>query len=297
MTRYEDTRKSLRDEKLAPKKQLGQNFLIHRATAAAVARCGNITAEDIIIEVGVGLGALTQPIAELAAEVIGLEVDRGLVRFHNKKEDLPGNVTLLHQDVLKADFDELFRLSKGRLKIMANLPYSISNPFLFKLIEHQEKIDWATIMLQKEVADRLTAEPGTKQYGIPTVLLKSCATIHSMLTLKPGEFHPRPKVDSVVVRIEFIRKNQQDTGYDRLLFQKIVRAAFSQRRKTLLNTLSAGRFFRTAVHGDKKLEKELTREAIIKADIAPNLRAEVLDLNQFINLTRVFFSLLQPPSL
>ena len=293
MTRYGDTRKSLREEKLAPKKQLGQNFLVHKATAEAVARCGKIAPDDIIIEVGVGLGALTQPIAEQAGQVIGLEVDSGLVRFHKEKEDLPENVTLLHQDILKADFDELFRLSKGRLKIMANLPYSISNPFLFKLIEHQEKVDWATVILQKEVADRLTAKPGTKQYGIPTVLLQSCATVQSLLTLKPGEFHPRPKIDSVVVRIEFFNTHQRDESYDRLLLQKIVRAAFSQRRKTLLNTLSGAGFFRARTDGDKKQEKQLCKEAILKAGLSPTVRAEVLDLEQFIDLTGVFASLLK----
>jgi 16S rRNA (adenine1518-N6/adenine1519-N6)-dimethyltransferase len=296
MTRYGDTRKSLREEKLAPKKRLGQNFLVHKATAEAVARCGSIASDDIIIEVGVGLGALTQPIAEQAGQVIGLEVDRGLVRFHKEKEDLPENVTLLHQDILKADFEELFRLSKGRLKIMANLPYSISNPFLFKLIEHQEKIDWATVMLQKEVADRLTAAPGTKQYGIPTVLLQSCATVQSLLTLKPGEFHPRPKVDSVVVRIEFFNAGQKDRTYDRLLFQKVVRAAFSQRRKMLLNTLSTAGFFRSMTGGDKKQEKQLCKETIVKAGLSPTVRAEVLKLEQFIDLTRVVSSMLPSPS-
>lgn len=291
MTRYGDTRKSLKDEKLAPKKQLGQNFLVHKSTAEAVARCGKIQPQDIIVEVGVGLGALTQPIAEQAEKVIGLEVDSGLVRFHQEKNDLPDNVTLLHQDVLKADFDELLQLSGGPLKVMANLPYSISNPFLFKLIEHQEKMDWATIMLQKEVADRLNAEPGTKQYGIPTVLLKSCATVKTLLTLKPAEFHPRPKIDSVVVRIEFKGIEQGDKRvYDSALFQKIVRAAFSQRRKTLLNTLTAAGFFRARADGDKKLEKQLTKEAIIVGDINPGKRAEVLDLDNFIDLTLAFSS-------
>ncbi len=297
MTRYGDTRKSLKEEKLAPKKQLGQNFLVHKSTAEAVARCGQIHSDDIIIEVGVGLGALTQPIAEQATQVIGLEVDSGIVRFHKEKEDLPDNVTLLHQDILKADFEELQRLSNGPLKIMANLPYSISNPFLFKLIEHQEKMDWATVMLQKEVADRLTAEPGTKQYGIPTVLLKSCATVKSLLTLKPAEFHPRPKIDSVVVRIEFTdKKDIEERVHDRLLFQRIVRAAFSQRRKTLLNTLTAGGFFRQVADGDKKLEKQLTKETIIAGDISPGIRAEVLDLDQFIGLTLAFASKLESVS-
>lgn len=289
MTRYGDTRKSLREESLAPKKQLGQNFLVHKATADAVANCGRISKSDIIIEVGVGLGALTQPIAEQAKHVIGLEIDRGLVRFHNEKQDLPENVTLLHQDILKADFDDLYRQSQAKLKIMANLPYSISNPFLFTLIENREKMDWATVMLQKEVADRLTASPNTKQYGIPTVLLKSCATVQSLLTLKPKEFHPRPKIDSVVVRIEFKEPNPAaDDDYDWTLFQKIVRTAFSQRRKTLLNTLSAGNFFNEQCDGDKKRGKQLTKDAINQAGIKESLRAEVLDLEQFIDLSRAF---------
>ncbi len=289
MTRYGETRKSLREENLAPKKQLGQNFLVNRATAEAVARCGPITESDIIIEVGVGLGALTQPIANRASQVIGLEVDSGIVRFHQEKEDLPANVTLIHQDILKADFEELYKLSKGPLKIMANLPYSISNPFLFTLIANQEKMDWATIMLQKEVADRLTAEPGTKQYGIPTVLLKSCATVKSLLTLKPAEFHPRPKIDSVVVFIDFSATEAIGSRiYDRLLFQKIVRAAFSQRRKTLLNTLTGGGFFKEIANGDKKKEKELTRDCIKKSGLSPGTRAETLDLDAFIDLTQTF---------
>lgn len=289
MTRYGNTRKSLREEKLAPKKKLGQNFLVHKATAVAVAHCGQIAPDDIIIEVGVGLGALTQPIAEMAHKVIGLEIDRGLVRFHKEKLDLPDNVTLLHQDILKADFSELQRLANGKLKIMANLPYSISNPFLFTLIEHQDKMSWATIMLQKEVADRLTAKPGTKQYGIPTVLLQSCATVKPLLTLKPAEFHPRPKIDSVVIRIDFSGTQQISArDYDKKLFHKLVRAAFSQRRKTLLNTLSTARFFHRQSDGDKKREKQLAHEAIIEAGVSPGIRAETLDLDTFINLTLSF---------
>ncbi len=289
MTRYGATRKSLREENLAPKKQLGQNFLVNKATAEAVARCGPILPDDIIIEVGVGLGALTQPIADQALQVIGFEIDSGIVRFHKEKNDLPENVSLLHQDILKADFDHLQQLSKGPIKIMANLPYSISNPFLFKLIEHQEKMKWATIMLQKEVADRLTAEPGTKQYGIPTVLLKSCATVKSLLTLKPPEFHPRPKIDSVVVYIDFSSPEDINSrDYDKALFTKIVRAAFSQRRKTLLNTLTAGRFFRQRADNDKQLEKQLTGDAIERSAISPKVRAETLHLDDFIDLTESF---------
>ena len=289
MTRYGNTRKSLQEEQLAPKKQLGQNFLVNKATAEAVANCGSISRDDIIVEVGVGLGALTQPIAERAKEVIGLEVDRGIVRFHTEKADLPENVQLVHQDILKADFQALYSQCQAKLKIMANLPYSISNPFLFTLIENRDLIDWATVMLQKEVADRLTAAPNTKQYGIPTVLLRSCATVKSLLTLKPHEFHPRPKIDSVVVRIEFTDPMAgRETPYDWQLFQQIVRAAFSQRRKTLLNTLSAANFFSKQSEGDKKAGKALTKEAIKGAGIKESIRAEVLELEQFIDLTHAF---------
>ena len=131
MTRYGDTRKSLREGSLAPKKQLGQNFLVHKATADAVANCGKISSDDIIIEVGVGLGALTQPIAEQAKQVIGLEIDRGLVRFHNEKQDLPENVTLLHQDILKADFDDLYQKSQAKLKNNGESPLLYLQPVSF----------------------------------------------------------------------------------------------------------------------------------------------------------------------
>lgn len=144
-------------------------------------------------------------------------------------------------------------------------------------------MNWATIMLQKEVADRLTAKPGTKQYGIPTVLLQSCATVESLLTLKPAEFHPRPKIDSVVVRINFNETVTHATdSYDWPLFQKIVRVSFSQRRKTLLNTLTAGGFFKEQAAGDKKIAKQLTKKAINSAEIVESVRAEVLAFSNLL---------------
>lgn len=291
-----NTRSSLAKHHLAPKKRFGQNFLVNPATAQAIVHAGGIATEDIIIEVGVGLGALTRPLALAAGKVIGLEIDSGIIRYHREENDLPDNVTLMHQDVLKADFQLLADLAQGPIKIMANLPYSISNPFLFKLIENQDKMAWATIMLQKEVADRLTAQPGTKEYGVPTVLLGACATVTRLLTLKPGEFHPRPKIDSVVVRIDFDRRSNQPfplAAYDRLLFDRVlfhrvVRAAFSQRRKTLLNTLNSAGLFADAADQEKAVNKQLTEAAIRKAGIAPTARAEDLTLTEFIRLTQAF---------
>ncbi|MBA3006408.1 MAG: ribosomal RNA small subunit methyltransferase A [Proteobacteria bacterium] len=291
MTAAHNTRSSLEKHHLTPKKRFGQNFLVHAGTAEAIVRAGRITTEEIILEVGVGLGALTRPLALTAKQVIGLEIDSGIIRFHQEEEDLPENVTLIHQDVLKADFHELSELCQGPIKIMANLPYSISNPFLFKLIENKEKMAWATIMLQKEVADRLTAQPGSKQYGVPTVLLSACATVKKLMTLKPAEFHPRPKIDSVVVRIDFDRQDERIRAlpvYDYSLLQRVVRGAFSQRRKTLLNTLSSTNILPMVPEQEKATVKQLTEAAIRKAGIAPSARAEDLTLEDFVQLTLAF---------
>jgi len=291
MNPLHNTRSSLTKHHLAPKKRFGQNFLVNPSTAQAIVHAGKVASDDIIIEVGVGLGALTRPLAATAAKVIGLEIDSGIIRYHQEEQDLPGNVTLLHQDILKADFHLLAELAQGPIKIMANLPYSISNPFLFKLIENQDKMAWATIMLQKEVADRLAAQPGSKEYGVPTVLLGACATVTRLLTLKPGEFHPRPKIDSVVVRIDFTppqARLKALTAYDPAFLHRLVRAAFSQRRKTLLNTLHSARLFSAVADGEQTAGKQQTEAAIRKAGIAPAARAEDLTLEEFIRLTRSF---------
>lgn len=293
MTAYGKTRTTLAQHKLAPKKKFGQNFLVHRHTAEAIVRAGEIHPEDIIVEVGVGLAALTLPLAQASLHVYGVEIDSGIVRFHEEEQDLPNNVTLIHQDILKADFSELAKRCGGRLKIMANLPYSISNPFIFKLIDNREYVDKATIMLQKEVADRLTAAPGSKDYGIPSVLLQSCATVKKLMALSPAEFHPQPKVDSVVIRIQFdpvppAENSISPSAVDQQLFQRIVKATFSQRRKTILNTLSGAGLFPEASTTNKADIKDLTEKTIISAGLSPLFRPEVLTLDAFYNLTKAF---------
>lgn len=299
MTKYGHTRQSLDKHSLAPKKRFGQNFLVNKHTAEAIVRAGDIHKEDTVIEVGVGLGALTQPLADRAKRVIGLEIDSGIIRFHEEENDLPENVTLIHQDVLKADFSKLHEQCGVPFKIMANLPYSISNPFIFYLIENRAHVACATIMLQKEVAERLMAQPGTKEYGVPSVLLQSCATIRKMMTLKPAEFHPRPKIDSVVIRIEFSHapfRSAEGTPFSYALFQRIVRTSFNQRRKTILNTLNGAALFSEnppveTNSIDKAVNKILTEEAIGNAGLLPSMRPEVLSLENFINLTIAFESL------
>lgn len=276
---HQPTKQLLKRQGLAPHKKLGQNFLVHERTPRRIVDLAGLQPDDQVIEVGVGLGALTRPLAAAVAKVIGLEVDSGIIRFHQEQQDLPANVELVHADVLKVDFAPLVEPGK-RLKIVANLPYSISSPFLFRLIDQAELMDFAVVMLQKEVAQRLMAQPGSKEYGAPTVLLAACAEVRPLLAVNPAEFHPRPKVDSLVIRIDFHPrpKRVQDLGaFDRKLFTRIVHAAFGQRRKTLLNGLAAARVLD---------EKEKLAEAILAAGVSPSDRAETLSLEQFVTLTR-----------
>ena len=297
MSDYRQTRAILKDFKLAPQKRFGQNFLVNKQTAEAIVRAGNITKQDCVLEVGVGLGALTRPLADAARQVLGFEIDNGIIRLLEKQGDLPENVTLIHQDILTADFQKLRQRCGSGLIIIANLPYSISNPFIFKLIDNAHLIKKATIMVQKEVADRLMADSGTKEYGIPTVLLGSCATVEKLMTLKPGEFHPQPKIDSVVISIDFSKTSRRAgdiADYDKHIFNRLVRVAFCQRRKTLLNTLSSGSFFVDNSFPDKAGNKKQTRLAIESAAIDPSTRAECLDVSDFISLANRFRSLTDP---
>ncbi len=280
---HEKTRILLKRKGLAPNKKLGQNFLVHEHTSRRIVELAGLTPQDQIIEVGVGLGALTKPLAAAAAKVIGLELDSGIIRLHQEQQDLPTNVELRHADVLKVDFAELV-VPEQRLKIVANLPYSISTPFLFRLIDHADLMDFAVVMLQKEVAHRLLAQPGSKEYGSPTVMLASCANVRLLLKVHPNDFHPRPKIDSVVVRIAFHpqpERVQSLPPFDRKFFSRVVHAAFGQRRKTLLNALDNA----TLVADKKELAQRI--EA---AGILPSARAETLTLENFVQLSRTIMS-------
>jgi len=274
-------KKTLQSRKLAPKKKLGQNFLVHRETAARIVQLAGVNENDTIVELGVGLGSLTAPLAEQAAKVIGLEIDRGIIKWLQDEGGLADNVTLIHQDLLKADFRKLARECDGRLKIIANLPYSISNPLLFKLIENRDIMEWAVLMLQKEVGMRLRAKSGTKEYGVLTVLLGGCADVETLMHLGPGQFHPRPKVDSVVTRIQFHPLPERAAKlppYDETLLRKIVNAGFQKRRKTLVNGLATSSLL--------SFSKNEIIDVLKEIGLAPDIRPERLTTENFISLTR-----------
>lgn len=273
---------TLKNRKLAPNKKLGQNFLVHRETAARIVKLAGVTKNDTILELGVGLGALTNPLAEMAGRVIGLEIDRGIINLHQEESNLAANVTLIHQDLLKADFKSLAKKCGGRLKILANLPYSISNPLLFKLIENRDVMEWAVLMLQKEVGMRLQAQPGTKEYGVLSVLLGSCASVKILMEVGPAQFHPRPKVDSVVTRIRFQPQTDRVAklaAHNHTLLRDMVNAGFQKRRKTLVNGLSSS--------PKLSFSKKDIEHGLGAMGLPVNIRAERLTFENFIALGNV----------
>jgi 16S rRNA (adenine1518-N6/adenine1519-N6)-dimethyltransferase len=272
----------LTQQKLSPKKRFGQNFLINKKVSEKIVRLAKIQPDDTIIEVGVGFGALTVHLAQLCRKVIGIEIDSGIIRFHKEEGNIPENVSLVHQDILRADFTRLADESGGRIKLIANLPYSISNPLLFKLVEHRDEMEWAVLMLQKEVAQRLTAGSGSKEYGIITVLMAACASVQKLLVLGPQHFHPRPRVDSQVVKIAFYPVPDRSAAlpeHDPALLKKIVNAAFQQRRKTLVNSLSAAGF--------TGIDKKTIEAALVTMGFDSRTRGEKLQIEDFVELTNI----------
>lgn len=272
----------LKQQKLAPKKRFGQNFLVNKNISEKIVRLAGIHPDDTIIELGVGFGALTTHLAKCCKKVIGLEIDSGIIHWHKEEGNLPDNVTLLHQDILQANFSKLAGEAEGRIKIIANLPYSISNPLLFKLTLHRDEMEWAVLMLQKEVAQRLSAKIGTKDYGILTVRMAACASTQKLLDLGPQHFHPRPKVDSQVVKITFNPKPARAESlpdYDYSLFRIIVDAAFQQRRKTLVNALSSSSML--------AVDKKRIETALIQMKLDRKIRGERLQVEDFVALTNI----------
>jgi len=280
MPNHPDHKAILHRHSLAPSRQRGQNFLIHRRTAELIVELAGVSENDRVIELGVGFGALTGPLATRAAKVIGLEIDSGIIAWHQQEQDLPSNVTLRHEDLLKSNFPLLAKETGGPLKIVANLPYSISNPLLFKLVENRAIVESAVLMLQKEVGQRLMAKPSSKEYGILTVLLNGYATVKKLMDIGPEQFHPRPKVDSVVVKITFLPVPDRTASlplHNHEILKQLIKAAFQQRRKTLLNSLS--------VSGLPGTDKKDLPTLLKRVSISPQDRPERLTIEDFVKIT------------
>lgn len=271
-------------EGIYARKGRGQNFLIDRNVAGKILRAADIRSEDAVLEIGPGPGALTLELCRLAGKVIAVEWDKGLVRILKNLSSEIDNLEIVQNDFLQVDLKELTaRLKKNasaltRLKVVANLPYFITGPLLVKLLESENEFDILVLMMQKEVGERIVSPPGSKNYGRLSVICRTHSDLEIVTPVSRNSFFPRPRVDSVVIkfRVENRRKSMiTDPG----LWKNLVRAAFSQRRKMLKNTLAAN-------HSLGYSEEQIVR-ACLRVGIDPKMRAEQIPVEDYIRLAHM----------
>ncbi|MGD2099538.1 MAG: 16S rRNA (adenine(1518)-N(6)/adenine(1519)-N(6))-dimethyltransferase RsmA [Desulfobacterales bacterium] len=266
----------LRAWNLRPKKKLGQHFLVDPSTATMIARHSRISSADTVVEIGAGLGALTIPVARMAKNVYAVEKDSQLIQLLKPELGIHklSNVDIIEKNILEVDLKRLAGKSDRQLVVIGNLPYNISSQVLVKLIEARRHVNRAVLMFQKELARRITACPGNKDYGRLTVMLAYCADIKSITTVAAPLFYPAPKIDSQVVEINFDVRRQYPLHDERMLFE-VIKAAFGNRRKTLKNALASSGL---------QIEPLKAQKALRAAGIDPGRRAETLDVSEFVAL-------------
>jgi len=269
--------KTLKKYNIHPIKRLGQSFLVDNNITSRIVDSSGIGEGDTVVEIGAGLGAMTAMIAPRVKKIIALEIDPKLVGVLDSELGKMPNIEILHTDVLRYDFSSPLQ-GGGKIKVIGNIPYNVSSQILFRLIEFRGHISSATLMLQKEVADRITASPGTKQYGIPSVILSMYAAASRLMTVPATCFYPAPKVDSAVLRME-MRKGPLYTLGDHDIFIETVKAAFSMRRKTLANNLKGMDVVRS-----KGIE---IPSLLVEAGLDGRRRGETLTVEEFGRLSEI----------
>jgi 16S rRNA (adenine1518-N6/adenine1519-N6)-dimethyltransferase len=274
MTLYEEVREALRDSDFKPRKRFGQNFLIHERVIDSILRLLDLGEEDEVLEIGPGLGFLTRRLVALAGKVYAVEVDDFLAqRLKQSPIALSSHLQLVHDDILNVSLDKL--LPAKKIKLAANLPYSISTPVFFHLLEAREHFSSLVLMVQKEVADRIASGPGTKSYGTLSVWCQVHGSIAAKVQVAPEAFSPRPKVRSTVLKIELLPAPRLAEA-EMPVLRALVRAAFGQRRKTLANTMTAW----------LKRNREDVEGFLRVYHIDPKRRGETLSVDEFVNLSR-----------
>ena len=257
-------------------KSLGQNFLTSRDVVEGIVRAAEIGPDDLVIEIGPGIGVLTSEAADSAGKVVCIELDRNLIEVLSDTLAGYDNITVVEGNVLKTDLTRLIEEEKGDLtgvKIIGNLPYYITTGIIMKLLEEHVPAESITIMMQKEVAERVAADPGSRIYGALSVAVQYYCTVHTALEVPKENFMPQPKVDSTVLRLD-LRKQPAVNVLDEDMFFQCVKAGFGQRRKTLSNSLKATGF-----------SAERIADALAAAGVDPKRRAETLSLEDFANIS------------
>lgn len=263
-------------------KKFGQNFLIDTHVLEKIIKAADIKKDDLVVEIGPGIGTLTQYLCEAAREVVAVEIDKKLIPILEDTLSEYSNVTVMNEDILKVDLKALVQeKNQGRpVKIVANLPYYITTPIIMGLLEAHVPIDNITVMVQKEVADRMQSGPGSKDYGALSLAVQYYAKPYIAANVPPNCFMPRPHVGSAVISLTPHENNPVVIKDEKLLFQ-IIRASFNQRRKTLVNGLNNGT--------ELNLTKEVIAEAIAELLVSPTIRGEALTLEQFARLSDILY--------
>jgi 16S rRNA (adenine1518-N6/adenine1519-N6)-dimethyltransferase len=272
---------------IRPKKHFGQNFLADPNIAGMIVERSEILPDDVVLEIGAGLGALTIPAALEARKVFAIEKDRhiiGILRVEMIANRL-SNVEIIEKDFLKLDLKAMLKTNGQKIIVMGNLPYNISSQVLVRLVSFRKMVSRAVLMFQKEMAQRITASPGCKEYGRLTVMLKYCSDIKKIADINASSFYPKPKVDSEVLEIRFKREPEYLADDETFLY-RVVKAAFGNRRKTLKNALFASNLGIEANHAKVVLER---------SEIDPMRRAETLDIEEFVRLSNNIARFLREP--
>ena len=261
-------------------KKFGQNFLIDEHVLDKIIRAAEITKDDYVLEIGPGIGTMTQYLACAAREVTAVEIDRALIPILEDTLKEYDNVSIINEDILKVDIAALAKEKNGGrpIKVVANLPYYITTPIIMGLFESHVPLESITVMVQKEVADRMQVGPGTKDYGALSLAVQYYAEPYIVANVPPNCFMPRPAVGSAVIRLTRHQKPPVEFMDEKLMF-RLIRASFNQRRKTLANGLKNS--------GELNLSKEVITAAIEKLGKGSSVRGEALDLEEFARLTNI----------
>lgn len=276
----EETKFILKKYNITANKKLGQNFLISDEVINEIINASEVNKTDLVIEIGPGLGTLTSKLLEKAGKVIAIELDTKMLKILQDRFFLYKNFVLLNADVLKVDLNTLITENKGELnnvKIVANLPYYITTPIVMKLLEEKIPVDSITVMVQKEVADRLTALPGEKLSGAITYTVNYYAEASKIIFVDRNNFIPAPEVDSEVIKLK-IRQEPAVNVKNEEVFFRLIKESFSHRRKTLVNGLENSGMFK---------DKEQIKQLLEKMDLETNVRGENLSINQFAELSNL----------
>ena len=275
-------RSLMRRYEIHPRKRFGQNFLVNQAVVESILESAGLSSTDVVIEIGSGLGLLTSELASRSGLVLAVEIDRELHAILEAELGTADNVILLNTDILEVDIPELLArpdVAATKAKVVANLPYNITTPVLTKLIENRNSLDRAVVMVQREVAERVAASPGSKAYGSLSVFVQFYADVSLVMVVPPDSFIPEPSVHSAVLRIDFLQKPRFDVKASAL--SRVVGAAFGMRRKILKNALRS-----LPGIDDRSLDLLFARSGI-----DPGCRAEALGLGDFATLAREYAQL------